>query len=162
LVGGNDELAFDGRSLVVNHRGQIVAEAKAYEEDLLVVDTSDLKPSTKIPEIRDIETIYQTLVLGVRDYVRKCGFEKVVLGLSGGIDSSLTAVIAAEALGAENVVGVAMPSPYSSEGSLKDAMALAKNLKIRIEEYPITDVYAAYRGLWGRGPKDTPDLADEN
>src|SRR5262249_26223994 len=118
LVGGNDELVFDGRSLVGNARGEIVAETKAYEEDLIVVDTQDLKPAKDIPEIRDIETVYRTLVLGVRDYVRKCGFEKVVLGLSGGIDSALTAVIAAEALGAENVVGVAMPSPYSSEGSL--------------------------------------------
>jgi NAD+ synthase (glutamine-hydrolysing) len=162
LVGGNDELVFDGRSLSVNSRGEIVAEAKAYEEELLVVDTNDLNPLAKVPEIRDIEAVYRTLVLGVRDYVRKCGFQKVVLGLSGGIDSSLTAVLAVAALGPENVIGVAMPSPYSSEGSLTDARALAKNLGIRIEEHPIAGVYNAYRGLFGRKPEDTPDLADEN
>ncbi|HSA59811.1 MAG TPA: NAD+ synthase [bacterium] len=162
LVGGNDELVFDGRSLAVNDRGEIVAEAKAYEEDLLVVDTDALRASPAVPEIRDVETVYQTLVLGVRDYVRKCGFEKVVLGLSGGIDSSLTAVIASAALGPENVVGVLMPSPYSSEGSLIDSRALAKNLGIRIEEHPIADVYGAYRRLFHRRPQDPPDLADEN
>jgi NAD+ synthase (glutamine-hydrolysing) len=162
LVGGNDELVFDGRSLAVNERGEIVAEAKAYEEDLLVVDTDCLRTSGMIPEIQDVESVYRTLVLGVRDYVRKCGFEKVVLGLSGGIDSSLTAVIAADALGPANVVGVAMPSPYSSEGSLKDARALANNLGMRLEEYSIGDVYAAYRRLFGRKPEDAPDLADEN
>jgi NAD+ synthase (glutamine-hydrolysing) len=162
LVGGNDELVFDGRSLVVNDRGDLVAEAKAYEEDLLVVDTGELRRSAVVPEIRDVETVFQTLVVGVRDYVRKCGFQKVVLGLSGGIDSSLTAVIAAAALGPENVVGVAMPSPYSSEGSLADARALARNLGIGFEEYPIAEVYAAYRRLFGRPPDAGPDLADEN
>lgn len=160
LVGGNDELVFDGRSLVVNDHGDIVSEAKAYEEDLIVVDSNAMKASPTVPEIRDLETIFCTLVLGVRDYVHKCGFQKVVLGLSGGIDSALTAVIAAEALGAENVVGVAMPSPYSSEGSLSDAQALAKNLGIRFEKYPIASVYESYRKLFGR--EGEPDLADEN
>ncbi|HEX5036804.1 MAG TPA: NAD+ synthase [bacterium] len=162
LAGANDELVFDGRSLVVNAKGEIVAEAKAYDEDLLVVDTEHLKPAASVPAINDLETVYRTLVTGVRDYVRKCGFEKVVLGLSGGIDSALTAVLAAEALGPQNVVGVAMPSPYSSEASLKDARLLAKNLGIRIEEYPIAGVYDAYRGLFGKKSGEAPDLADEN
>jgi len=160
LVGGNDELVFDGRSLAVNDRGDIVAEAKAYEEDLIVADTADLRPSAPLHEIRDVESVYQALALGVRDYVRKCGFQKVVLGLSGGIDSALTAVIAAEALGSENVVGVAMPSPYSSEGSVTDAQTLARNLGIRFEKYPIASVYESYRKLFGR--EGEPDLADEN
>lgn len=162
LVGGNDELVFDGRSLVVNDRGDVVAEAKAYEEDLLIVGTEDLRSTKGLPVLNDIETVHGVLVLGIRDYVRKCGFQKVVLGLSGGIDSALTAVLAAEALGPENVLGVAMPSPYSSEGSLTDAQALAKNLGVRLETYSIHDIYAAYRGLFGRSPEVPPDLADEN
>jgi NAD+ synthase (glutamine-hydrolysing) len=159
LVGANDELVFDGRSMVMDSQGRIAAEAKAYEEDFLVVDTDHLQPIS-FQEFDDVECIFEALVLGVRDYARKCGFQKAVLGLSGGIDSTLTAVIAAEALGAENVLGVAMPSPYSSEGSVKDAQALAQNLKIQFEKYSIGTVYGAYRDLFGR--QGAPDLADEN
>ena len=117
LVGGNDELVFDGRSLVVSDRGEIVAEAKGYEEDILIVDLDRLnekRTAAPLPAIDDTESVFQTLVLGVRDYVQKCGFKKVVLGLSGGIDSTLTAIIACEALGVENVLGVMLASPYSS------------------------------------------------
>lgn len=160
LVGGNDELVFDGRSLVANDRGELVAEAKAYEEDLIIVDSGRMTSMDSPPGINDLEAVFRTLVTGVRDYVRKCGFQKVVLGLSGGIDSALTAVIAAEALGAENVTGVAMPSPYSSEGSVTDAQALADHLGIRFEKYPIASVYESYRNLFGRS--GAPDLADEN
>jgi len=160
LVGGNDELVFDGRSLAVNDRGELVAEAKAYEEDLIVVDSGRMTPLDSPPEINNLESVFRTLAAGVRDYVRKCGFQKVVLGLSGGIDSALTAVIAVEALGPENVTGVAMPSPYSSEGSVTDAQTLAANLGIRFEKYPIASVYESYRHLFGRSGE--PDLADEN
>lgn len=187
LVGGNDELVFDGRSLVLNAQGEVVTQAKAYEEDLIFCDLDQIskkKISKTLPE--DEESIFNTLVLGLRDYVRKCGFKKVVLGLSGGIDSALTAVIATEALGTENVLGVAMPSPYSSKGSLDDAWALAKNLGIQFVTYPITEIYNAYRkrleqpihsvrasgandsaicstdeGIGGRAVSP-PDLADEN
>lgn len=147
LVGGNDELVFDGRSLAINDRGEVIAEGKSYEEDLLVVDLEEMKRMKPVPENpeNDLESVFQTLVWGVRDYVRKCGFQKVVLGLSGGIDSSLTALIAAEAVGPKNVLGVLMPSPFSSEGSIRDAVALVKNLGIRFVTYPIDDIYNAYR-----------------
>lgn len=165
LVGGNDELVFDGRSVVFNAQGEMVAEAKAFEEDLLIVDSSDLKSGSVVPIAKDSELIYRALVLGVRDYARKTGFKKVTLGLSGGIDSSLTAVIAAEAVGAGNVLGVAMPSPYSSQGSLDDAEALAKNLEIKFEVHPIQEVYQSYRHLLRRpetNDETQPDLAEEN
>ncbi len=164
LVGGNDDLVFDGRSFVVNDRGETVAEAAAYEEELLVVDCeTDLKrPRDPVPLIGDVEAITRTLELGVRDYVRKCGFKKVVLGLSGGIDSSLTAVVAVKALGSDNVLGVIMPSPYSSPESARDAEILAKNLGIAVKKYPIGTMYEGYRHLFGRTPKTDPDLADEN
>ncbi len=164
LVGASDELVFDGRSLVINDHGEIVAEAKGYEEDLLIVDLDGINERRFVspPAIIQMETIFQTLALGVRDYVRKCGFSKVVLGLSGGIDSSLTAVIAAEALGKKNVLGVLMPSPYSSRGSVRDATLLAKRLGIRTATYPIHKVYASFRGLFGRKAGSRPDLTDEN
>jgi len=160
LVGGNDDLVFDGRSLAIRANGDLVAEAKSFEEDLLVVDLDEMAAGL-VPAIDDTESVFQTLVLGLRDYVRKCGFKKTVLGLSGGIDSTLTAIIAAEAVGPENVVGVIMPSPYSSEGSRRDARLLARNLGIVLEEYPITSVYDSYRELFHRRG-EAPDLADEN
>jgi NAD+ synthase (glutamine-hydrolysing) len=161
LVGGNDELVFDGRSFAVNDRGEIVAEGKAYEEDLVLVDLEQMTACKPGQPMSDIESVYRTLVLGVRDYIRKCGFKKLVLGLSGGIDSTLTAVIAADAIGPENVIGVRMPSPYSSKGSLTDAALLAKNLGIRLETYPIKEIFQSYRRLLKRKGKD-PDLAEEN
>jgi NAD+ synthase (glutamine-hydrolysing) len=185
LVGGQDELVFDGGSMVVNQRGQIVAEARVFGEDLLVVDLAmdevllnrlhdprrrkeklsslpdgnlqrvRLRPpraeKRKSPLPRPIpvpvgrlEEIYRALVLGTGDYVRKNGFQKVVLGLSGGIDSSITAAIAVDALGKESVVGVAMPSIYSSRESLEDAQFLAENLGIEFRVLPIDEVFAAY------------------
>lgn len=167
LVGGNDELVFDGRSLAVNPLGRVVAEGKAYKEDLLVVDLKEIRggqvSSSAAKPMSDMESVHHTLVLGLRDYVHKCGFKKVILGLSGGIDSSLTAVLAVDALGSRNVVGVAMPSPYSSRGSIEDARRLARNLKIKLEVYPIRKVYEAYRRLMPRkGGKGPPDAAEEN
>jgi NAD+ synthase (glutamine-hydrolysing) len=144
-VGGNDDLIFDGRSVAVDRQGRVVGRARAFAEDLLWVEQQrqeiqaqpiQAQPLALNPPAPAAE-IWGALVLGVQDYVRKCGFERVVLGLSGGIDSALVAAIAAEALGAENVLGVLMPSPYSSEHSVADALALAKNLGIAAEILPI-------------------------
>jgi NAD+ synthetase len=144
-IGANDELIFDGHSVALNARGEILALGKSFAEDVLVVDlksetqNSKLKTQNLFP-LRE-ELLFSALSLGVRDYVRKCGFKSVIIGLSGGIDSALVAVIAADALGAENVFGVAMPARYSSSGSLTDAEALAKNLGIRHEVLPIEPVF---------------------
>ncbi len=135
-VGGNDELVFDGNSLVFNAAGQLIAEGKRFEEDLIVVDT-DASASHELSSHCDEELIYKALVLGLRDYLHKCGFKSAVLGLSGGIDSALTAVIAAEALGKENVRGVSLPSQFSSQHSLDDARVLAERLGIQYDVVPI-------------------------
>ncbi|MBW4562194.1 MAG: NAD+ synthase [Mojavia pulchra JT2-VF2] len=135
-VGGNDDLIFDGHSFAMNRQGEIVCRARGFDTDLVIVEFDeeqhDLQLNTVAPayEFED-EEIWQALVLGVRDYARKCRFSKIVLGLSGGIDSSLVAAIAAAALGKENVLGVLMPSPYSSEHSISDALALGENLGIK-------------------------------
>lgn len=137
-VGGQDSLLFDGRSLVVGRDGEIVAQAKGFGEDLLVVDTNSWRGELHAPvDVPEVNTVYDGLVMGVQDYVRKCGFSSAVLGLSGGIDSALTAAIAVQALGRENVLGVALPSPYSSSESLEDATRLAANLGCSFEVIPI-------------------------
>lgn len=144
LVGGNDELVFDGGSLVFNAKGKLIAQGAAFDEDLIVVDVDAEKPV--IPEVRaPEENVFDALVLGVKDYLGKCGFKQVVLGLSGGIDSALTAVVAVRALGRENVRGVAMPSQYSSEGSVTDARILAANLGIQFDVIPIEEQFNAVR-----------------
>lgn len=145
-VGGQDSLVFDGRSMAMDEKGSVVALAKSYEEELVVVDVASwtgemngcLGMSTE-------KNVYDALVTGVRDYVKKCGFSSVVIGLSGGIDSALTAAIAADALGPENVLGVAMPSPYSSEGSLIDARELAENLHCGFQVIPIEPLFGQFR-----------------
>ena len=143
-VGGNDSLVFDGSSLALRPDGGVVASAAAFAEDLVVFDTE--AASTKADEPADeVAEMWCALVLGTRDYVRKCGFAKVLVGLSGGIDSALVAAIAVEALGAENVLGIGMPSEYSSLGSIEDAKTLAKNLGIRFEMLPIHDVFGQYQ-----------------
>jgi NAD+ synthase (glutamine-hydrolysing) len=136
LVGGNDELVFDGNSLVFNGAGELIGKAKAFAEDFFVVDTDMAKP-LPFPTVSDEENIHNALVLGLRDYFEKCGFKSAVLGLSGGIDSALVAYLAAEALGPDNVHGVSLPSEFSSKGSLDDARDLAKNLGIRYDVIPI-------------------------
>ena len=143
-VGGNDQLVFDGSSFAVDPSGRIIASAASFREDLVLVDpeAGSGDQHENLPDER--EAVYEALVLGTQDYLRKCGFQRVLLGLSGGIDSSLTAVIAADAAGRENVVGVAMPGPYSSEASLADAQALARNLGIRFEVISITPVYEKF------------------
>ena len=140
LVGGNDELIFDGASLAFNSAGQLLAEGKIFTEDFFVVDLDHAAPRQPA-EFPDEEMVYQALVLGTRDYLHKCGFKSAVLGLSGGIDSALTAAIAAEALGRENVRGVSLPSQFSSQGSLDDAHILAQNLGIQYDVIPIQPMF---------------------
>jgi NAD+ synthase (glutamine-hydrolysing) len=169
LVGGQDELVFDGGSLIVNAGGEVLASARRFEEDLLV---ADLPPATgrlsgvlppEQPELDRVEEIYRALVLGTGDYVRKNRFEKVVIGLSGGIDSALTAAIAVEALGPERVKGVTMPSRYSSRETRGDAIQVAENLGISVQTIPVERIFSAYleelSGPFGEGD---PGVAAEN
>ena len=146
-VGGNDDLIFDGNSVVFNSAGELVCHAKGFDVDLLSIDASNLSPSpspARRGEQNSNEETYNALVLGVKDYARKCGFSKAILGLSGGIDSALVAAIAAEALGAENVLGVLMPSPYSSSHSISDAEDLVENLGINSQQLAIKGAMEAY------------------
>jgi NAD+ synthase (glutamine-hydrolysing) len=143
-VGGNDQLIFDGSSFAMNPEGEVIASAASFEEDLVLVDTQTLAGDHHENYSDECVAAYQALVLGTRDYIRKCGFERVIIGLSGGIDSSLTAAIAVDAVGKENVLGVGMPGPYSSEHSIIDARDMARNLGIRFELIPIRDQYEAF------------------
>jgi NAD+ synthase (glutamine-hydrolysing) len=143
-VGGNDSLIFDGSSLVLNPAGEVIAQGKSFEEDLVYFDSDKLSGEVHEQIAGEEASVYAALVLGTRDYVHKCGFQKVIVALSGGIDSALTAVIAADAMGPENVIGVGMPGPYSSQGSIEDARALAQNLGIRFELLPITGIFESY------------------
>jgi len=144
-VGGNDSLVFDGSSLVLDREGKVIAQGKSFEEDLIYFDSQSLTGEMHEQITGEEASAYAALVLGTRDYIRKCGFQKAIIGLSGGIDSALTAVIAADAVGPENVIGVGMPGPYSSPGSIDDARELAKNLGIRFELLTINPAYEAYR-----------------
>jgi len=145
-VGGQDSLLFDGHSLAMNGNAEIVARCAGFIPDMVVLDTETWRGEMHAPaQPESVADVHAALVMGVRDYVRKCGFRSVVLGLSGGIDSALTAAIAADALGAENVLGVALPSPYSSDDSLEDARALAKNLDCGFQILPISPLFAAFQ-----------------
>jgi NAD+ synthetase len=141
LVGANDELIFDGYSVALNNRGEPVASGKGFAEDVFVADMDAGSPPPKTAWPAREQQLFAALSLGIRDYVHKCGFKSVIVGLSGGIDSALVAVLAAEALGADKVLGVSMPARYSSAGSLSDAEALAKNLGIRYEILPIEPAF---------------------
>jgi len=144
-IGGNDSLVFDGSSMVFDREGNVIAQGKSFEEDLVFFDSDSLTGEMH-EQIEDEEaSVYAALVLGTRDYMRKCEFRQAVIGLSGGIDSALTAAIAVDAVGAENVLGIAMPGPYSSEGALRDAEELATNLGIRFEVLRITEIFEAYK-----------------
>ncbi len=160
-VGGNDELVFDGSSFAMDARGNVIAAAPSFREDLIFVDTATGAGDRRENLANPREAVYEALVLGTRDYIRKCGFRQVLLGLSGGIDSSLTAVIAADAVGRENVTGVGMPGPYSSEGSVRDARTLAANLGIRFETVEITGAYEKFLEqldpLFGDRPRDVTE-----
>jgi NAD+ synthase/NAD+ synthase (glutamine-hydrolysing) len=144
-VGGNDSLLFDGSSLVLNREGKVIAQAKSFEEDIVYFDSATLEGEMHEQIEGEEASAYAALVLGTRDYVRKCGFKRVIIGLSGGIDSALTAAIATDAVGPENVIGVGMPGPYSSPGSIEDARTLAKNLGIRFELLSITEICRSYQ-----------------
>lgn len=144
-VGGNDSLVFDGSSIVLNAEGNVIAQGRSFEEDLVYFDSKALTGELHDQIEGEEASVYAALVLGTRDYMRKCGFQTAIIGLSGGIDSALTAVIAADAVGPENVIGVGMPGPYSSKGSIDDARALAENLDIRFELLSINQTFDAYR-----------------
>jgi NAD+ synthase (glutamine-hydrolysing) len=161
LVGGNDSLLFDGSSFAMDAAGNVIASAASFREDLIFADFETGHGDRNENLADECEAVYEALVMGTRDYLEKCGFRSVLLGLSGGIDSSLTAVIAADAVGRENVAGVAMPGPFSSEGSLTDARALAGNLGIRFLVAPITGVYETFLGvldpLFAGAPRDVTE-----
>ena len=168
-VGANDDLIFDGTSLALDVTGRVIARAGSFQEDLVVVESSDLTGSNRIlvasengglPE--DSAWLHDALVLGIRDYLRKTGFNRAVVGLSGGIDSAVTCALAVKALGPEGVLGVAMPSRYSSSGSVADARDLAANLGIEYREIPIESVFNAYLGLFSKASESCQDLAEEN
>ena len=177
-VGGNDELIFDGTSFAVNPGGELAGRAASFSEDALcfiysennlrAIDCSAEKQKVfpekvyHAPVPEDVSCIYQALVLGVRDYLGKTGFTQVLVGLSGGIDSSVTAALAAAACGPEKVLGVAMPSAYSSPGSLADARRVAANLGIAYREIPIQKIFNAYLEIFNRGGAPRVDLAEEN
>ncbi len=144
-VGGNDSLVFDGGSIVILPDGRIVAQASSFVEDLVIFDTETLSGELHAQPADEIEAALEAIICGTHDYVCKSGFRKVVVGLSGGIDSSVVAAVAVAALGRENVLGVSMPGPYSSEGSRADARQLAENLGIEFLTLPITDVFNSYR-----------------
>jgi NAD+ synthase (glutamine-hydrolysing) len=177
-VGGNDSLVFDGSSVVIGPDGEVVARAVSFAEDLVVFDTDTGDTDAEVTDagatedgeavvadaaVDGVAELWEALVLGTRDYVRKCGFSKVLVGLSGGIDSALVAAVAVEALGTENVVGIGMPTEYSSLGSIEDARKLAKNLGIRFELLPIHDVFAQFQHVLQPLFAGTPfGLAEEN
>lgn len=160
-VGGNDSLIFDGASLALTADGKVAAQAKAFEEDLVLFDTATGKGEIHEQPKDEIAYAHRALATGTRDYVRKCGFTKVLVGLSGGIDSAVVASIAVDALGAENVLGVSMPGPFSSAGSKADAQTLAQNLGIQFHTLPIMDVFEAYKRalkpVFGERPTDVTE-----
>ena len=160
VVGGNDQLVFDGNSIAVNASGNLIAQLAAFREDEKVVDT-DSTDEVEFHEGKMPEQLFAALSLGIRDYFRKCNFHSAVIGLSGGVDSAVTAVIAVDALGAENVTGVSMPSPYSSRGSIDDARALARNLGIKFLEIPITDAFRDFKGQFKEIFKKLPENETE-
>ena len=161
-VGANDDLIFDGRSMAFDRHGKIITRGKSFEEDLLVINLDEVSLDSSRYESDDAE-IFAALVLGVRDYVQKCRFRQVVIGLSGGIDSALVAAIAAEAIGKENVLGVLMPSPYSSAHSITDAIALAQNLGISTQTIPIQPMMEAFdASLANLFVGQTSDVTEEN
>ena len=161
-VGGNDQLVFDGNSIAVNARGQLLVQLPAFEEASVIVDSESVQ-APEIPSADIVQELYSALRLGLRDYLAKCGFKSAVLGLSGGIDSAVVAAIAVDALGPNNVTSVSMPSQFSSRGSILDALALAKNLRIQCLQIPIADAFAVFKAQFkevfaGR----TEDATEEN
>jgi NAD+ synthase (glutamine-hydrolysing) len=162
-VGGDDSLIFDGASMALTAEGKVAAQALAFEEDLVLFDTVTGEGEIHKQPHEEIAYAYRALITGTQDYVRKCGFKKVLVGLSGGIDSAVVASIAVDALGASNVLGVSMPGPYSSEGSKSDAKALAHNLGIELITLPIGEVFDAYQKALAPAFGSKPvDVTEEN
>ena len=159
-VGGNDQLIFDGNSIAVNASGDSIAQLAAFREDEKIVDTDSIH-AIEFREAKAPEQLFAALSLGLGDYCRKCNFRSAVLGLSGGVDSAVTAVIAVDALGAENVTGVSMPSPYSSRGSIDDARGLARSLGIKFLEIPITEAFKIFKGQFKEIFKGLPENETE-
>ena len=159
-VGGNDQLIFDGNSIAVNASGDSIAQLAAFREDEKIVDTGSIH-AIEFREAKTPEQLFAALSLGLGDYCRKCNFRSAVLGLSGGVDSAVTAVIAVDALGAENVTGVSMPSPYSSRGSIDDARGLARSLGIKFLEIPITEGFKIFKGQFKEIFKGLPENETE-
>jgi len=159
-VGGNDQLVFDGNSIAVNAAGNLIAELAAFHEAEKIVDTN-AAAAIQFHERKTPEELFAALSLGLRDYCRKCNFRSAVVGLSGGVDSAVTAVIAIHALGAENVTGVSMPSPYSSRGSIDDARSLARSLGIQFLEIPITDAFKVFKAQFKEIFKGLPENETE-
>lgn len=165
LAGGSDELVFDGASLAFNHSGRLICRAASFAEDLVLISADDLFAPAKDEQpaaVDDITTLYRALILGVRDYFAKSGFSRAVIGLSGGLDSAVTAAVAAEALGPGNVLGVLLPSEYSPPHSLEDALALAENLKLETQTVPIAPFFGSYLQKLNRTGRAEMDLAEEN
>jgi NAD+ synthase (glutamine-hydrolysing) len=159
-VGGNDQLIFDGNSIAVNASGDLIAQLAAFREDEKIVDTNSID-AIEFREAKTEEQLLAALSLGLRDYCRKCNFRSAVVGLSGGVDSAVTAVIAVNALGAENVTGVSMPSPYSSRGSIDDARGLARNLGIKFVEIPIAEAFKVFKAQFKDIFKGLPENETE-
>ena len=159
-VGGNDQLIFDGNSIAVNASGDSIAQLAGFRKDEKIVDTDSID-AIEFREAKTPEQLFAALSLGLGDYCRKCNFRSAVLGLSGGVDSAVTAVIAVDALGAENVTGVSMPSPYSSRGSIDDARGLARSLGINFLEIPITEAFKIFKGQFKEVFKGLPENETE-
>ena len=159
-VGGNDQLIFDGNSIAVNASGDSIAQLAGFRKDEKIVDTDSID-AIEFREAKTPEQLFAALSLGLGDYCRKCNFRSAVLGLSGGVDSAVTAVIAVDALGAENVTGVSMPSPYSSRGSIDDARGLARSLGIKFLEIPITEAFRIFKGQFKEVFKGLPENETE-
>jgi NAD+ synthase/NAD+ synthase (glutamine-hydrolysing) len=162
-AGGNDDLIFDGRSCAFDAKGRLIARGKPFAEDLVMVDLETSEGNVAVDDFAPEAEIWHALVLGVRDYARKTAFKSVLLGLSGGIDSALTAAIAAEAMGSQNVLGALMPSPYSSAGSVEDSLALARNLGMRTITLPIAGIMQSYEASLRDAFAGRPqDVTEEN
>lgn len=162
-VGGNDDLIFDGRSCAFDINGKLIARGKPFSEDIVTVDLETYSGAIANDDFVSEVEVFNALILGTKDYIKKCGFKRVLLGLSGGIDSALTAVIAVEAVGKENVLGVLMPSPYSSKGSVDDSLELARRLGIKTMTLPLNNIMASFNNsLKDAFAGYQPDITEEN